>query len=1358
MSILDLQAFLQERLSLYDANIDTGSGSNVDNIVIQPLLRRLGPDPFAVDVRAFLLDRLTQEFPDFSTRDGDALTDMLVKPTELFLDPVVRENQRVKNNLSFRDPATLTVDEAEALGANFFSERHTGKFASGVCRVYFSQPQSKSINPANVCISRSGLSFFPTSVQSISVDEMLFNVEGGLYYFDVNVSAEQAGDQYNIEPGELATIQGLDSAVRVTNKGRFKNGIAAETAVDYINRVQQELTERSLVTKRGIVAQLMKNFPEMTRLNVVGFNDPEMHRDIIEGGGLGKLVRAGLHGLSQNDGDNKATTRRFKVDTALDGLIDFVALIGPPGFDVSAKGYTITLSGAFLGAPPARDFVIKSVVDPTTVDFVDQTLPLALFNITWSFRKSELTLSKIPGGILFPDSPNGTVTIPDGTIHVGGSADTYVRGTVLDTNALVINNVVDDRPVLSGVLGSSSGGGTVTLEDLILSPFPGANYINGDNTYEAIATAAQKLYTLQIMDGPAAGIYRIAAAAQPFTILGNPAFAVYAPFPVLAGPFRWRLLDIIDIDFVEPKETRISGSDLQTFQASTTVTTASGVNFDQYGTAIGDVLRIESGADVGDYTITAVTPFPNFSQLVLDHAVPHTTSGVIFTVFKPNKGGGVIRPFVRVTSINLLDASSQPIGSNIPYAKTLGGYSLAFSNPAKGIKVDITDTLLGVVGTKLPTGAAALQGKLLVIRFAQPAPPLPPLPDFSIVFAGANPISAANIVLEINAVLNPVVGPAAVLLPGNRVGIIPVNGKVQIIGDTALATSAIPEIFGDGGFPGALIYVDSTMARSDLVSAAANFFVDSVRPPIDLTFDVFQTIDGKQTGFFTMAGVNPYPGTALASPIVGLTYPKGISVNHDFAPEVFVHSEIGARSLGKTRLYFLEPTTVEVSQDTVFTATNPDTQSVLRYYPDPTLDSQHIPALPAGPKPHDGFSTVNTLSSVSTDFINKQIIAGLDILVVDYRPIFGTIPLPDPVVANLKTLIISFDNAADRVITFIHDSNAILPTEVTRAGIISQINSNIGKTIASLTGTNAIKFDPEVLIIIRGFGTANAVLGLPLTDVNNQSPHAGRYLITALAGNLVTVSPAFPAIPLTVPNQQFKVFRPGSQRIGATSMSLNIGPAGFYYWDVELVSEGAGDVYNIGNDIYMEPGKYKSDGYYLTTDNEDLVFSAAEEVRLHVSRTINEIGTDDDPVNSTQVSGQNIQVNYEYSSLTGSINSFLLAETERVICSSPLARHLMPHFIRFDLQYSGGPKVADVQPAIETLIQATFPEQQLEVSDISAILVQRGTESIVNPITLYGIVYENDRSVSLEKSEDRINLGRLAAFIPDRINLTRNLI
>lgn len=1359
MSIIDLQAFLQERLTFLDNTIETAPGSKADTLVIQPTLRRIGPDPFSVDVRAFLLDRLNQEFPSTTTQDGDALTDLLVKPAELFLDPIVRENSRVRQSLSLRDPSALTLDEAEALGGNFFIDRNKGKFSKGLGRVYFAQPQSVDISPANFFTSRAGLTFFPDGVQSIQVSEMLFNLEGSSYYFDVNVIAEQAGDQYNIEPGELVAIANLNAAVRVTNKSRFQQGVAEENSVTYLSRVQQELTQRSLVTKRGIVGRLSSNFPDMTRINVVGFNDPEMQRDVIEGGGLGPIKAGGLNGFSISDTENKLFTRRFSVDTVLDGPVDFTTLIGPTQNTNST--YVLTMHGLFVGAPPVKDFVIRSVVNQTTLDLEEQVMPLIQTGIVWEVRKHEITLSKIPGGIIFPDSPNGTVAIPDGQIHIGGTTDTLLRGTVLDTDSLILSNVVDDRPVLSGNFASSPpfpNPSIIVLTDLILFPAPGANYNVNDDIYNTITNAAANLYEIQIVTGPAAGTYRITAAFNPGqggNPLASPIIQVLEVLPPI-GTVRWRLIDEIDVDLVEPKETRVSGSDMSTFQANDTVTTTGGLSFVDYGVAIGDVVRIFDGPDKGDFVVQSL-PVP--SQLQLDRPLLNTKSNLRYIVFLSNPAGGVSRPLVRVKSVDLLDSSGQAVGSTIPFANPLGAYSFAFSSPGKGVKVDVDDARLGVVGIDLagaPPGANVSGKTLQFDCFGFPA--------FTVTFVGVDPIplnGPGGIVAQINAIS---VFTTAVSVNGTALGLLPVGGLVRVLGDTNVATSAIPALFGTyvNAPAGTLLYLDSQMVRAIEFEQFPNFFSSELSPPLDVAFDVLQTLDGNQIGFYRIEKANPFLGTPFPSPILGLTVPPCVSVvGGIFAPELDVRAQIGARSIGRARVYFLDPTSIEFESDSVFTASLPD-GSLLRYFPDFSIEAQHIPALPSGVKPSDGSNPVpgGTFHSSSTDFVAKGIKTG-DVLVIDYVPITGTVALADPVLGlAFTTIIISFSGVANQVITFVQDSQAIPAGAVTRAGVVSQINSAVGKNIVSLGPGNFLKFNPSELLIIRDNGTANVLLGLSvLQDTSNQSPNAGRYniQIVALGGivNDIFVDPSFTNV---VTDQQFSVFRPGTQRVGTTQMSLNVGPAGLYFMDVDLVSEGTGIKYDLDNDIPMTPANYRSDGFYLTTDDTNLSFSTAEPLRIRFSRTVNEVGTDDDPQNATQVTGQQVQLNYELSSLTAGVQGFVTSELERVVCASPLARHLIPHFIRFDLQYSGGPKEADIKPDVERLIQALFPDQQLEVSDITAVFVQRGSDSIQNPITLYGVVYNQDRTVTLERSEDRINVGRLAAFIPDVLNLTRNLV
>jgi len=255
--------------------------------------------------------------------------------------------------------------------------------------------------------------------------------------------------------------------------------------------------------------------------------------------------------------------------------------------------------------------------------------------------------------------------------------------------------------------------------------------------------------------------------------------------------------------------------------------------------------------------------------------------------------------------------------------------------------------------------------------------------------------------------------------------------------------------------------------------------------------------------------------------------------------------------------------------------------------------------------------------------------------------------------------------------------------------------------------------------------------------------------VLTLQKNLPASSPS----PLT--RQAFRVSRPGAQRISSTEMNENVAEAGLYYFDVELVSEGTGNLWNIPQSLQLVASGYRSDGYFVTNSDENLTFSPAERPTLHISRSILEVGTSDDPQNATQITGQNIEVNYERSSLVNDVQNFALSDTERVVNANPLSRHLIPHFVRYDFQYSGGSRAEVVTTDQENYINGLFPSDLLESSDLQDLASRRGATSIQNPIDLIAIVHHPDREVRAQRSQNALNTGRLAAFIPDRLNINR---
>jgi len=256
----ELILFVQERVQEFDPEIDATEGSSFYSAVIAPLLNRLGPDPYDTPARQFILSRLRTEFPDLVLQDGEPIDDLVVKPTQVLIEPFRRQIRQVSLNQSVADPTVLNEREADNLGANFFVRRRVGGVAVGIARLYFSAPQSALITPNNIVFDAGGHRFIPVENQSITSDSMLFNSEDNLFFFDIVVRAESEGDGYNIPVNTLTGIEEAPSVVKVTNKNPFEEGAQKETTEQFLERVENSLTEKSLVTFRGINARLLDTF------------------------------------------------------------------------------------------------------------------------------------------------------------------------------------------------------------------------------------------------------------------------------------------------------------------------------------------------------------------------------------------------------------------------------------------------------------------------------------------------------------------------------------------------------------------------------------------------------------------------------------------------------------------------------------------------------------------------------------------------------------------------------------------------------------------------------------------------------------------------------------------------------------------------------------------------------------------------------------------------------------------------------------------------------------------------------------------------------------------------------------------
>jgi hypothetical protein len=168
-------------------------------------------------------------------------------------------------------------------------------------------------------------------------------------------------------------------------------------------------------------------------------------------------------------------------------------------------------------------------------------------------------------------------------------------------------------------------------------------------------------------------------------------------------------------------------------------------------------------------------------------------------------------------------------------------------------------------------------------------------------------------------------------------------------------------------------------------------------------------------------------------------------------------------------------------------------------------------------------------------------------------------------------------------------------------------------------------------------------------------------------------------------------------------------------------------------------------------------FSMQEEVAIQFSHRLLPIGVTDKPESAILMNNQNIQIVYERSPIVSSVQSFVSADLERVLCASMLARHLIPHYINFSMLYRGGSSTDVVLQDILDYLKALSPSSTVDVSDLENLARRRGADYVRNPMELIAIIHNLDRVLTVDRSKDSVSIGKLATFFEGIISVTREL-
>lgn len=630
----DLQSFLENRLLAYDPAIDLSENSPAQLQIIQPTIARFGEDPFSTDIPTFIRDRMVQEFPELAADNGALLGDILSSPLQLLLEPFKREVQAIRLNQSLNNAALMSDDEADALGANWFSTREAGDFASGTVRLFYSQPTTSRVSTDKLLSTSDGHAYFPIQNYFITAQQMLFNKQGSLYFQDIVVQAQNPGSDYNVAKGDINSIQDVPGVVKVANIADFTTGIPREDNVTFISRTQTELTEKSLVTKRGAVARTEDLFTSVRAMQIIGAGDPGMNRDILTGTGQGFLHLAGkatIYGewlwvseiTYRDDGPTDSITPQ-PGDT-----IRFHPTTPAPPATAVVTGKVVTILSASSG-------LYLFLLDAAPYD--DGAVHSGAFAL---LKPGAISISGVPGGIA------ADITVADDTVHLGGHTDVFIRPTQDQSVQTTLQDVTDDQPILA-------------ITDLTI-PTANTNLVSSGADFVAAGVQVGDLLVIETGAG-FAGTYLILDIPDANDLRVNAIFETS-----MLSPLRARVLRNIRIDLGSPKVPKLpftSGpvSDLQTNVGSNEFR-FSIINIQDYGAVLGDTINVVEGPDAGEFTIIAFGPVAG--SVFVDRAATSTGANLSYQVY--TKLTGITLPLIRIQGVEVLDSTGQTTGITVPY-------------------------------------------------------------------------------------------------------------------------------------------------------------------------------------------------------------------------------------------------------------------------------------------------------------------------------------------------------------------------------------------------------------------------------------------------------------------------------------------------------------------------------------------------------------------------------------------------------------------------------------------------------------------------------------------------------------------
>lgn len=1404
MATADLKSFIKDRLKAFDPAIDLQDGSLADVHLVQPLLAKLGTDPFETDIRAFAIARLKEVYPDLDP-SAQGIEQLLVNPLSVFLEPFKREVEHVRLNQSLLDPTLLSDEEADALAANLFFSRDQGEKSKGKLDLHFPAVQSVTVDFSNVSTTATGLKFIPTSLQTITADALLLSQKEGLFVFSIDVEAEKEGDEYNVEAGAINGIEGVAGVVKVSNPFKMTGGKKRQSNTELKDAAENSVSERSFATARGIRARLQALFPQLLALQPIGYRDKEMERDIIKAAlptelGLGKVVAYGTAKLNE-----ETTAESYAL-----GVARKVQRLSGDTFASVVAAQTLTIKG--------KDRKVKSKTD-------NDNLVLDDFEVVTSGTGGSTGLGVSSPNIVTPDGApllytnlfkQAAVDLLKKEVQAGHYLFVTVDAAIKKLKVVRIVSATD--VVVDRDLEVISKGANAQVSDNVPA--------SGDRLKVTVAGA--KFQALGVKVGDSITLYRTTGAPpatnywrrrKVATILSETEILMEAdsggaPVPSLASDYFFTIDRGNDL-VLPAGSAGFPPATLSNVKWAVAKLGAGLLISDLFAPDAGPLEFIVRGKEaLADVKLT-------LSDVPGGIVFPNTPQGKIEVPNDSIHIGGMTDIYAMPSdddekTLDVLDARGEVLtaGTDLKWTAADGPKGIVTADSLSGVVVSHNDVIVLETGLAKPTAfrviGRSVSGNITLdtttlpavettgVKYTHVASLKHKLHDVRRLRVSGKDLKTGVLSKTVQSVTTDF--SAKGVLKGDRLTITKgankgdyvvseVKDKATLVLDKEMKVTAVDVEFevyltqasierpfsrllkltlNDGGAEvGVVPYGKSVDVRSRGIAGAIEKLPNDTMPAdngtitvVDVAFDTGTLQSLSPTKFFTAGVVEGdfleiLDGVAIGSYTVKAVTTDGTLVFKPAPPQVVATAfkfRIGSRARGDVRVYFKDPTRAEFDKTTVFEdpdgrkyRVRPDISVVLLDKTDKTGD---LVTTNGGPN----------VTSGTSNFLDVPVAVGDKLVVTTFMLDGLQITTPDALNVVAKTVEFTVEGQAKTTVVFQGTNPLKLSEPGVPGGVIEQLNAANPNVLwaTSTIGPNKVINIHSPKKVTIGAGSAHA--DLKIDTLNNTS---NQYAVPGTGTYEVKTVTSATALELTANVSQssgakikFFIQRPQYSRTGAKKMKGQA-EGGYFYADVPVESIGTGSAFNLAEGGKLTVTGEKVLGYTLSTAKSVLTYSTAEETDLVVTPTVPDPEKDDLAKNNFLVPLKTVRVAYERAPTIGSMQAIVLSDAERVVNDDPLARHFLPAVVNLELSYTGVPGKDVIEKELKDFFKLHKPSTNLEVFDIHAALAKKGATLADEPLEVRALVHAKDRQLSVFRSKSILLFGRAVHTIPGDIKVTK---